>query len=426
MLMVFANVAWGQNTISTVAGSAPPDDVLATAAPIEGPVAVVRDAAGNLYVVNDNGVIYKVPADTPAPFMSIYAGNNTAGFSPNGTAASASLLSEPIGAALDAAGNFYFSDQNNCVVREIVAASGVMNTVAGIAGQCTYSGDGGQATSAQLSFPQEVALDGAGNLYIADIGNAVVRRVVLATGIITTYAGIAGKPGTPTNNVAATSSFLNGPIALAVDAGGNLFIADQNADVVCRVDATTKDITIVAGTGALGFSGDGGLATAADLQVPEGVAVDSAGTLYIADSENARIREVFSPTNPNTPNQITTIVGNGTFGFNGDGAATSIELTNPFGLFVDLASGNLLIADFWSDRVRMYNATTKVVTTVVGSGAVGDGGPATSASLYYPRNPALDSTGDLYLVDAQNNRVREISAADQTISTVVGTGIPVP
>src|SRR5271156_515765 len=297
MLLLFADVAYGQNTITTVAGSAPPNDVLATAAPIEGPVAVARDAAGNLYVVNDDGVIYKVPGDTPAPFMSIYAGNNTAGFSPNGTAASASLLFEPIGAALDVNGNLYFSDQNNCVVREIVAASGVMNTVAGIAGQCTYSGDGGQATRAQLSFPQEVALDSSGNLYIADIGNAVVRRVVLATGIITTYAGIPNKPGTPTNNVAATSSFLSGPIALAVDAGGNLFIADQNADVVCRVDATTKIITIVAGTGMLGFSGDGGLATAAALQVPEGVAVDGAGNLYIADSENARIREVFSPTN---------------------------------------------------------------------------------------------------------------------------------
>jgi sugar lactone lactonase YvrE len=424
-VLLFANVARGQNTISTIAGGAPPNNVSPTAAPIEGPVAIAQDASGNLYVVNDNGVIYKVTPGLGVPSsMSIFAGNNTAGFSPNGTLATATLLYEPIGAAVDAAGNFYFSDQNNCVVREIVAATGVMNTVAGTAQVCNYSGDGGQATSAELSFPQEVALDGAGNLYIADIGNAIVRRVVLGTGVITTYAGTPGTAGFPTNNVPATSTSLNGPIALAVDTGGNLFIADQNANVVCRVDATTKDITIVAGTGALGFSGDGGPATAATLQVPEGVAVDSAGNLYIADSENARIREVFSPTNPNTPNQITTIVGNGTFGFNGDGAATSIELTNPFGLFVDPSSGNLWIADFWSDRVRMYNATTKIVTTVVGSGGVGDGGPATSASLYYPRNPALDADGDLYLIDAQNNRVREISAADQTISTVVGTGIP--
>ncbi|MGA9571888.1 MAG: choice-of-anchor D domain-containing protein, partial [Candidatus Acidiferrales bacterium] len=424
VLLLFANAARAQNTISTVAGGAPPNNVSPTAAPIEGPQAMVRDSAGNLYVVNDNGVIYKVTAGTPAPSMSIFAGNNTAGFSPNGTLATATLLYEPIGAAVDASGNFYFSDQNNCVVREIVAASGVMNTVAGTAGACSYSGDGGQATAAKLSFPQEVALDGLGNLYIADIGNSIVRKVVLGTGVITTYAGIPGSSGFPTNNVLATSTSLAGPVALAADTGGNLFIADENDNIVCRVDATSKNITIVAGTGAFGYSGDGGLATAATMRAPDGVAVDGAGNIYISDAQSAVIREVFSPTNPNTPNRITTIVGTGTFGFNGDGAATSIELTNPAGLYVDPPSGNLWIADYWSNRVRMYNATTKTISTVVGSGAVGDGGQATSASLYYPRNPALDSSGDLFLVDAQNNRIREISAADQTISTVVGTGIP--
>ena len=202
--------------------------------------------------------------------MSIYAGNNTAGFSANGTLATAALLYEPIGAALDVNGNLYFSDQNNCVVREIVAATGVMNTVAGTAHACSYSGDGGQATSAELSFPaQEVALDGAGNLYIADIGNSIVRRVVLGTGIITTYAGIPGSSGFPTNNVLATSTSLSGPVALTVDGGGNLFIADENDNIICRVDATSKNITIVAGTGAFGYSGDGGLATAATMRAPD-------------------------------------------------------------------------------------------------------------------------------------------------------------
>src|SRR5271156_4742469 len=426
ILLLFASGAWGQNTISTVAGSAPPNDVLATAAPIEGPVAMTRDAGGNLYVVTDIGVIYKVPGDTAAPFMSIYAGNNTAGFSPNGTLATAALLYEPIGAALDVNGNLYFSDQNNCVVREIVAATGVMNTVAGIAGQCSYNGDNKAATSAQLNFPQEVALDGAGNLYIADIGNSLVRRVVLGTGIITTYAGTPGTAGFPANNVLATSTPLNGPVAVTADAGGNLFIADQNNDIVCRVDATTKNITIVAGTGTPGYSGDGGLATAATMRIPDGVAVGTAGNLYIADAMNAAVREGFSATSP-TPGEITTIVGNHTFGFNGDGAVgTSTELTNPFGGLVDPTTGNLWIADYWSNRVRFYTASTKIVTTVVGSGGMGDGGPATSASLYYPRNPALDGNGNVFFVDAQNNTIRKVSASDGTISKVVGTGIPCP
>ena len=414
-----------QNTISTIAGGPPPNNVAPTAAPIEGPQAIARDAAGNLYVVNDIGVIYKVTAAPPSS-MVIYAGNNTAGFSPNGTQANASLLFEPIGAALDVNGNLYFSDQNNCVVREIVAATGVINTVAGTPGACNYSGDGGPATSAHISFPQGVALDGLGNLYIADIGNSLVRRVVLSTGTITTYAGIPGSAGFPTNNALATSSLLIAPVAVAADSSGNLFIADENNNVVCRVDATSKILTIVAGTGAFGYSGDDGPATSATMRAPDGVAVDSAGNIYISDSESAVIREVFSPTNPSSPNDITTIVGNGTFGFNGDGAATSIELTNPAGIFVDPPTGNLWIADYWSNRVRMYNATSKTITTVVGNGAVGDGGLATSASLYYPRNPALDSSGNLFFVDAQNNRIREVSAADQTVSTVVGTGIPCP
>ena len=428
LLLLIANAAYAQNTVSTVAGSAPPNHVSPTSAIIEGPQAVVRDTSGNLYVVNDNGVIYKVTAGTTAPSStSIYAGNNTAGFSPNGSLATAALFYEPLGAALDVNGNLYFSDQNNCVVREIVASSGVINTVAGVAGKCGYNGDGIAATSARLYFPQGVALDGSGNLYIADINNSLVRRVDLTSGIITTYAGTPGTAGFPTNNVLATSASLNGPDALAVDTGGNLFIADQYDQVICRVDATSKNITIVAGTGPQGFSGDGGPATSATLNTPAGVAVDGAGNIYIADYSNSRVREVLSPTNPTTPNQINTIVGNSTFGYNGDGGVgTATELTNPVGLFVDAATGNLWIADYWSNRVRLYTASTKIVTTVVGSGLVGDGGPATSASLYYPRNPALDAKGDLFFVDAQNDRIREVSASDQTISTVVGTGIPCP
>lgn len=423
-LLQFASVASAQNTITTVAGSAPLNNVSPTGAPLAGPQAVVRDASGNLYVVNDNGVIYKVPFSATAPSnMVIYGGNNTAGFSPNGTLATSALTNEPTGAAVDTHGNLFFSDHNNCVVREITTA-GVINTVAGVAGQCAYSGDNDAATSAHLSFPQGVAIDGSGNLYIADIGNSIIRRVG-SNGTITTYAGTPQTVGFPANNVAATSTQLAGPVAVAVDANGNLFIADENDNVICRVDATSKILTIVAGTGAFGFSGDGGPATLAKMRAPDGVAVDSTGNIYISDAESAVIREVFSPTNANAPNQINTIVGNGTFGFSGDGGqALSAELTNPAGLFVDSTTGNIWIADFWANRIRLYSpGNNKQITTVVGSGLVGDEMAATSASLYDPRAPALDSRGNLYFVDAENNRIREVDISGN-ISTVVGTGIP--
>ena len=421
-LLLFANEARAQNTISTVAGSAPANNVSPTAAPLAGPQSVVRDGAGNLYVVNDNGVIYKVVNQPGVPStMVIFAGNNTAGFSPNGTTATATLTFEPFGAALDANGNLYYSDSQNCVVREIVG--GVVKTIAGN-GNCGFSGDGGQATSATLNFPQGIALDSLGNLFIADAGNAAVRRVVLSTGIIITYAGTPRTQGFPTSGAAATSTPLAFPGGVAADANGNLFIADEGDNVICRVDVTSKILTIVAGTGAQGFSGDGGPATSAMLSEPDGVAVDSAGNIYISDTLNAVVREVFSPSNQSTPNQINTIVGNTTFGFSGDGGpALSAELTNPAGLFVDSATGNLWIADFWANRIRLYTASSKTITTVVGSGLVGDGFAATSASFYFPRTPQLDSQGNLYIVDAENNRIRKVDTSGN-ISTVVGTGIP--
>ena len=232
-----------------------------------------------------------------------------------------------------------------------------------------------------------------------------------------------GTQGFPTNGASATSTPLSFPEGVAADTTGNLFIADANDNVICRVDAASKILTIVAGTGAFGFSGDGGPATSATMAAPDGVAVDSAVNIYISDSENAVIREVFSASSPNA-GEITTIVGKHTFGFSGDGGpALSAELTNPAGLFVDSTTGNLWIADYWANRIRMNNASNLQISTVIGSGLVGDGGPATSASFYFPRTPALDSQGDLYITDAENNRIREVDTSGN-ISTVVGTGIP--
>ena len=424
MLLLFANVAYGQNTISTVAGSAAPNNVSPTAASIEGPVGVVRDASGNLFVLTDSGVIYKVTAGTAgtaAPStLVIFAGNNTAGLTASGIQATAARTNEPDGGALDANGNFYFADGGNCVIREVVASTGIINTIVGN-GTCGFSGDNGPATSAQLNFPQGIAFDGSGNLYIADINNNVIRRVAASTNIITTYAG-TGAQGFSGDGNQATSATFEFPQAVATDANGNLFIADSGNNVIRRVDVGTNVITTVVGSvpGNAGYSGDGGPATGATLRQPGGIAVDAAENLYISDSDNAVVRKVTASTNI-----ITTIIGNHGFGFGGDGGpALSATLTNPLLLTVDSTTGNVWIPDFWNNRVRMYTAGNLQISTVVGNGLVGDGGPATSASLYDPRSPALDSQGNLYIVDAQNNRIREANATNQTTSTVVGNGIP--
>ncbi|HEY0703403.1 MAG TPA: choice-of-anchor D domain-containing protein [Candidatus Acidoferrales bacterium] len=418
--VLFANAAHAQNTISTYAGGPPPNGVSPTAAPIEGPQAVVRDPAGNLYVITDSGPIYKItPGTVAVGVLTIDAGNNTAGFSPNGTASASTLTFEPYGAALDANDNLYYSDANNCLVRELVG--GVVKTIAGT-GACKYTGDGGPATSATLNDPQGIAFDGLGNLYIADAGNNVIRRID-ANGTITTYAG-NGTQGFSGDNGAATSAELGFPQAIASDTSGNIFIADTGNNRIRLVNVTSKIITTIAGTGEDNYSGDGGPATSATLGGPDGLAVDTAGNVYIADTTNAVIRELTA--SPAAGYLISTIVGNNTFGFSGDGGpALNAELTNPAGIFVDSTTGNLYIADYWANRIRLYSpANNKQISTVVGSGQVGDGAAATSASMYFPRTPGLDAAGNLYIVDAENNRIRKVSAADQSISTVVGTGIP--
>jgi uncharacterized repeat protein (TIGR01451 family) len=422
VLLLFASIAHAQNTISTVAGSAAPNNVSPTAASIEGPVGVVRDGSGNLYVLTDSGVVYKVtipPTGAPSTLV-IFAGNSDAGHATSGIQATAARTDEPDGGALDANGNFYFADGGNCVIREVVAATGIINTVVGN-GTCGFSGDNGPATSAELNFPQGIAFDGSGDLFIADINNNVIRRVDGSTKVITTYAG-TGAQGFNGDNGPATSATFRFPQAVATDANGNLFIADTQNNVIRRVDVGTKVITTVVGTGTFGYSGDGGLATAATMQDPGGIVVDASENLYIADSGNAVVRKVTAATNI-----ITTIIGNHGFGFGGDGGpALSATLTNPFLLAVDSATGNVWIPDYWNNRIRLYSpGNNNEITTVVGNGLVGDGGPATEASFYDPRSPILDSQGNLYIVDAQNNRIRKVDTS-QNISTVVGNGIVCP
>ncbi len=343
----------------------------------------------------------------------------------DGGPATRAALNGPSGVALDSTDDLFIADSNDNVVREVNHASGVITTVAGN-GTAGYSGDGGPATAAELSGPQSITLDSAGDLFIADTNNDVIREVNHATGVITTVAGNGygagigwGGGGYSGDGGAATAAELNSPSGVALDTSGDLFIADNCNNVIREVNHATGVITTVAGNGTAGYSGDGGPATAAELNGPNDVAVDATGDLFIADPNNNVIREV------NLANgQITTVAGNyngGNGGYSGDGGpATAAELSFPLGVAVD-TSGDLFIADNGNNVIREVNHATGVITTVAGNynggngGYSGDGGPATAAELNSPNCVASDTTGDLFIADNGNNVIREVAPPNPLI-----------
>jgi hypothetical protein len=406
-----AAVTTAAGVIDTYAGGGPADGIPATAAGLQ-PNAVVAASDGSFYVTGDSAV-YRVD---PAGVLSRVAGRNSArGFSGDGGPATSAQLDGPSGLAVDASGDLLIADSNNSRVRKVTPA-GTISTIAGT-GARGFSGDGGPATSAQLADPSGLAVDAGGNLLIADYGNYRVRKVTPA-GTISAVAGngtgVLGG-GFSGDGGPATSAQLSTPNGVAVDASGNLLIADYGNNRVRKV-TPAGTISTVAGTGAGGFSGDGGPATSAQLDGPSGVAVDAGGNLLIADYGNHRVRKV-------TPaGTISTVAGDGTFGFSGDGGpATSAQL-DPAAMAVD-AGGNLLIADYVNHRVRKVTPAG-TISTVAGDGTFGfsgDGGPATSAELSYPAGVAVDAGGNLLIADLRNYRVRRVTPAG-TISTVAGTG----
>jgi len=291
----------------------------------------------------------------------------------------------------------------------------VITTVAGGATE-GFSGDGGLATSAELAYPGGVAVDASGNLFIADTLNNRIRRVG-TNGIITTVAGTNAAGFSGDGGVAANAQ-LQSPKGVAVDASGNLFIADSLNSRIRRV-GTNGIITTVAGNGTNGYSGDGGAATNAEMHWPYTVAVDAFGNLFIADYGNSRIRKV------GTNGMITTVAGNGANGFSGDGgAATNAEMHWPCAVAVD-ASGNLFIADSFNNRIREV-ASGGIITTVAGNGtngSAGDGGAATNAELSSPEGVVVDASGNLFIADYRNNRIRWVESGGM-ITTTAGTGAP--
>ena len=389
--------------ITTVAGNGTPgfsgDNGPATSAQLSGPWGVAVDSAGNLYIADTyNSRIRKVTNGA----ITTVAGNGTQSFSgDNGPATSAQLYGSH-GVAAGPDGSVYIADSSNNRIRKV--SNSVITTVAGT-GTAGFSGDNGPAISAQLTDPEGVAVDSAGNLYIADTGYSRVRKV--ANGVITTVAGGGATLG---DNGPATSAQLYSPKGVAVDSAGNLYIADTYNQRIRKV--SNGVITTVAGTGTHGpSSGDNSPATSASLFSPTGVAVDSAGNLYIADTGNSRVRKVSNGV-------ITTVAGTGGYGFSGDnGLATSAEVFNPEGIAVD-AAGNLSIADTLDNRIR--KVSNGVITTVGGNGTYGFSGdyaPATSSQLSRPTGVAVDSAGNVYVADRDNNRIRVLTPAAVTVRT---------
>ena len=320
----------------------------------------------------------------------------------DGGLATKATLNYPFGVAVAPTGGFYIAEEGASRIRQ-VSPNGIITTVAGD-GTNGYAGDGGPAINALLDMPWAVWADGPGDLYIADTGNERVREVS-PNGTITTVAGV-GSVGYSTSGVAANTAPLYTPCALTTDSLGNLYIAQGGSDIVSKV-SSSGIITTVAGNTTRGYSGDGGPALDAELAAPCGVAVDSAGNVFIAELVNARIRKV-SPSGI-----ITTVAGNGTQGYAGDGGqATNAELNTPAGIAIDSAD-NLYVADLGNNRIRKI-ASNGIISTIAGNGVQGysgDGGLAPNAELSGPNSLSVDSSGNVFVADTENNAIRLLTPA---------------
>jgi uncharacterized protein (TIGR03437 family) len=404
-------------TINTVVGQYPSGDQgPATQALLARPSGVTWDGKGNLYIADSfNSKVRKVVLASGQ--MTTIAGTGLAGFSGDGSAATSAQLNGPSSVALDSSGNLYIYDTGNYVVRK-VDTNGIISTFAGTPGTPGTSGDGGPATKAQFKLfaGGGLTVDAANNVYIADTLNSAVRRVTAKDGNINTIAGMIGKFGSSGDGHASTAAMLSYPAGLAFDPTGSqyLYIADFYNQEIRQVVAKDGTIRTVAGNLSAGYGGDGGPATAASLNYPLGVATDAQGNIYIGDTANNVIRKVTA----GNPPTISTIAGNAKLGagFAGDGGpATSAQLNNPEGVAVD-GSGTVYFADVLNHRIRAVSGGT--ISEVAGADhAQGDGGKATAAILFYPQHVAEDSAGNLYIADTSNNEIRKV-ARDGTISTV--------
>lgn len=360
------------------------------------------------------GAIIGLSASASAQNITTFAGTNT-GFLGDGGAAGAAKMNLPLNSAKDAVGNLYIADANNNRIRIVAATTGVIQTMAGD-GTPGHGGDGGAATAAQLQHPSDVKTDAAGNIYVCDAYNCCIRKIN-SGGTITTIAGTPGVAGYGGDGGAATSATLDTPAAIALDAAGNLYIADGGNNRVRMVN-TSGMMSTIAGNGGAGLSGMAGAATAASIGAPGGVATDAAGNVYVSAPAEHRVLKVDAATG-----NIHVFAGNGTAGYGGEaGAATAAMLRTPHGICTD-AIGNVYIADRDNLRVRKVN-TLGNIYNVAGAGFMGcctDGNPATVALMNNPMGVMVDDEGKIFIADAGNARIRRVDArANLTPELVYG------
>lgn len=374
---------------------------------------LLKDTYGNLLGSTQILGLAAGPLPRLAPGrIDTVAGDRSWIYAGDGGGAIGAPIFLPQGLAVDVAGNLFISDSGNSRIRRVDAATGSISTAVGT-GTPGYNGEGALGTATTISQPAGLALDGAGNLYFADSGNALIRRLDRVSGRVSTVAGTPSLPGYAGDGGPAVSANLTLPEGIAFDEGGNLLVADTGNNVVRLVDAVTGRIRTLAGTGTAGFSGDGSLATQARLDRPWNLLVAPDGSILIADFGNDRVRKVSSG------GVITTLAGNGARGFSGDGGSPGqASLDAPTALVMDPA-GDLYIADSGNNRVRMISISDGNIQTLAGNSAdafTGDGGPANQASLYGPYALLFDAEANLFVADMFHNRVRRISGQAITLA----------
>jgi len=337
--------------------------------------------------------------------ISTIAGDSAQGFFGDGGPATSAELSYPWGLSVDKLGNIYIADRSNQRIRK-VDTNGIISTVAGN-GTYGFSGDGGPATSAELNSPWEVAVDTSGNLYIADYDNNRIRKVN-AAGIISTIIGGGSSLG---DGGPATAAQIYYPASVTLDKYGNIYVADLGDYRIRKVN-TAGIISTIAGNGIQSYAGDGGPATAAELTWPNGVTVDTFGNIFIADYGIYRIRKI------NKSGIISTFAGNGNPGFSGDGGPATAAKVNELGNVHADVSGDVYFADNGSQRIRKVN-TTGIISTIAGNGKMGysgDGGPSTLAQLNQPQDVTTDVSGSIYIADYGNGRIRKLLSSILSIN----------